>query len=122
MTVPAGVNGLPVNMSYPDQTYGSSRVGMLMTAPELNVLAGLSFDEQGVISRLTSQILSQRVSLELRDAYYRGTIRIQDLGISIPPQMRQLKVALGSGWSHGSRRPATQGRPAATGSVTSAGR
>jgi len=58
-------------------------------------LTVLSDDELSMGSRLRSHIESKRFTLQMHDSYYRGTARIQDLGISIPPSMRTLHVALG---------------------------
>lgn len=52
-------------------------------------------DEAGTVAALTDVIESRRFALKLRDAYYRGEQSISDLGISVPPQLRWLKVPLG---------------------------
>ena len=78
-----------------DDTYSSTVVGAPMPAVPLIGLGVLSDDQQALVTRLTAVVESQRFGLQLRDAYYRGTAAIKDLGIAISPQMSQLKVALG---------------------------
>lgn len=91
---PTGTDGLPVNMNQADSTFGVRQVGMPRPALVLPLLE-MSDSEQEMFDRLQSQVLSKRFQLELRDAYYRGTVQIQDLGISIPPSMRSLHTAIG---------------------------
>ncbi len=88
VTVPAGTD-----MSLPDRTFGVVSYGGAFAGS--TALANLSDDEQSMVSRLSSRILSQRYGMQLHDAYYRGTVAIKDLGIAVPPQLRHLKVALG---------------------------
>lgn len=97
MTVPfpTGTDGLPVDMNRADQTYGVTSYGPPSVASLVLPLISISEAERSTVARLTSRIDSKRFHLELRDAYYRGTVRIQDLGISIPPQMRNLHTAIG---------------------------
>lgn len=97
MTVtPTGASGLPVNMTASDVTYGSIGTHVAAhEAPAVLSLTKLSDHEQTLIQRGISEISSKRYRLELLDAFFRGTQRIADLGISIPPQMRGLRIALG---------------------------
>jgi hypothetical protein len=93
---PLSATGTPVDMTKPDHTYGTTPWGGLSAVSTIALpLVELSADEKDLVTRLDSLIQSKRFRLELRDAYYRGVNRIQDLGISIPPSMRNLKVALG---------------------------
>ena len=97
MTVtPIGPSGQSVDMTTADQTFGQlgNHIGA-QTAPAFLTLQQLSDAEQAMISRGITEITSKRYRLELHDAFFRGTQRIADLGISIPPQMRGLKIALG---------------------------
>lgn len=96
--LPIGQSGVPVNMTRADETYGVTAIngGWSGEIAAISVpLLRLAEDETALVSRLYSRAQSKRFHLELRDAYYRGTTRIQDLGISIPPTMRNLHVALG---------------------------
>jgi hypothetical protein len=84
------------DLTQADSTYGLVSYGTPSALlPALNTLGALSADEQAVLLHLMSAVESKRYQLEIRNAYYRGTMQIADLGIAIPPQMRQLKVALG---------------------------
>lgn len=83
----------PVDMTTADVTYSTQSYGARF-APALR-LVNLSDSEDATVRRLEAQISAHRYGMELHDSYYRGTVRIQDLGISIPPQMRQLHTALG---------------------------
>lgn len=59
--------------------------------PSLN----LSDDEQGAASWLAQRLFSVRPYLELRGYYYDGMQKMQDLGISIPPQLKGLRTVVG---------------------------
>src|SRR5664279_3678980 len=78
-----------------DSSYSVTSYGQASTRPETFNGSSLSDDEQSLVSRLVIQVQSKRYSLELRNAYYEGTFRIQDLGISVPPAMRGVRVAMG---------------------------
>jgi hypothetical protein len=93
--MPIGETGSPVNMDQPDQTYGVKAYGPSNVVSLDLPMIRLSDDEQAMVTRLTSLVESKRYGLELRDAHYRGTVRVQDLGISIPPSMRNVKIAPG---------------------------
>jgi hypothetical protein len=93
--LPLGSSGQSVDMTTPDNTYGISRFGQSNVTNLALPMVALSDEELAFVSRLTSRVLSKRYQLELRDAYYRGTVRIQDLGISIPPQMRNVHTVVG---------------------------
>lgn len=67
---------------------------MTVTIPELPTLA-LTDDEALLIDSLRSELVSARFQLELRDCYYNGEQVIQDLKISIPPQLRGLHTVIG---------------------------
>jgi hypothetical protein len=93
--MPTGVNGSPVDMDHADQTYGVKTYGP-SNVTSLNLpLVELSDDEQATVVRLTQLVESKRYGLELIDAYYRGNVHIQDLGISIPPQLRNVYTTTG---------------------------
>lgn len=65
-----------------------------MSTPTLPLLE-LSEDEHQTVQAMTSEVQERRFWLEVRDAYYRGEARIQDLGISVPPQLRGLHTVIG---------------------------
>ena len=85
--------------------------------PTLN----LSEEEQGTATWLAQRLFSVRPYLELRGYYYDGMQRMQDLGISIPPQLKGLRTVVG--WPAMSNRSLTEiGMPASGGSATPAAR
>lgn len=55
----------------------------------------LSDDERTLIARMRTQLQFERTPLALREAYYNGRQVVQDLHISIPPQLRGLHVVIG---------------------------
>jgi hypothetical protein len=59
--------------------------------PTLN----LSEEEQGTATWLAQRLFSVRPYLELRGYYYDGMQKMQDLGISIPPQLKGLRTVVG---------------------------
>ena len=59
--------------------------------PNLN----LSEDEQGTATWLAQRLFAVRPYIELRGLYYDGMQRMQDLGISIPPQLKGLRTVVG---------------------------
>jgi hypothetical protein len=89
VTVPA------VNMTAADSTYrrvsGESPFLVALSLPLLQ----LDDLEKGLVSRLAAKIVNKRFTMELHNAYYEGTFRVADLGISIPPVMRNVKTVLG---------------------------
>jgi hypothetical protein len=96
VTVPMLSDGVtPVDFNAADATYASSTVVPTAFAGTTLVLSQMSVDEEDLFRRLSLLVSSDRYNLQLRNAYYEGTARIRDLGISIPPQMRQLHTALG---------------------------
>lgn len=64
------------------------------SAPVLPSLT-LSEDEQAVMAGLHQKLGADRAVLNLRDAYYNGEQVINDLGISIPPELRDLHTVMG---------------------------
>ena len=56
---------------------------------------GLSDDEQATLKGLLAQLNAKRERNELRRRYYDGHNRLRDLGISIPPQLRNVEVVVG---------------------------
>ncbi|MFE9855597.1 phage portal protein [Streptomyces sp. NPDC005780] len=67
---------------------------MTISIPELP-LVNLSDDEHALIQMLRGDMLRDRWSLLLRDAYFNGEQLVRDLGISIPPQLRGLHTIIG---------------------------
>ncbi|WP_309140299.1 phage portal protein [Streptomyces sp. PKU-EA00015] len=65
-----------------------------MTTPTLPLI-GLSDDEKQILTMLRSDLMNQRLKLELLDAYFNGEQLIRDLGISIPPQLKGLHTVIG---------------------------
>lgn len=55
----------------------------------------LSADEQQAASLLAARLFGVRPHLELRGYYYDGLQKMQDLGISIPPQLKGLRTVAG---------------------------
>lgn len=55
----------------------------------------LSEDEQSAATWLAQRLFSVRPYLELRGYYYDGLQKMQDLGISIPPQLQGLRTVVG---------------------------
>lgn len=55
----------------------------------------LSEDEQASMTWLAQRLFSVRPYLELRGYYYDGLQKMQDLGISIPPQLQGLRTVVG---------------------------
>ena len=64
---------------------------MTVSIPELPLL-NLSDDELALINTLRADMLRDRWSLLLRDAYFNGEQLVRDLGISIPPQLKSLRA------------------------------
>lgn len=58
-------------------------------------LSTLSPPEQDYVSYLSLQLSTRRFDHDLHDAYYNGEMRIADLGISIPPALRNLRTVMG---------------------------
>lgn len=54
----------------------------------------LSDDDKATISRLTSQIWRHRRQVELLDAYYEGTQRLEHIGIAVPPELRRFETVV----------------------------
>lgn len=66
----------------------------IATVPGLPAVS-LSPDEAQIASFLATRLFDRRASLELPQLYYDGLQKMQDLGISIPPQLRNLRTVLG---------------------------
>lgn len=66
-------------------------------APQSPLLPSLSLSdsEQAIAGQLVSRLFAARPHLELRGYYYDGMQRMQDLGISIPPQLKNLRTVVG---------------------------
>ncbi|MEV6548001.1 phage portal protein [Streptomyces sp. NPDC051597] len=67
---------------------------MTITSPDIP-LTFLSDDELALINTLRADLLRDRWSLLLRDAYFNGEQLVRDLGISIPPQLKGLHTVIG---------------------------
>lgn len=67
---------------------------MTVSIPDLPLLH-LSDDEMALINVLRADLMRDRWSLQLRDAYFNGEQLVRDLGISIPPQLRGLHTVIG---------------------------
>lgn len=55
----------------------------------------LSDDDANLASFLTQKLFSQRPALQLTDLYYDSEQKMQDLGISIPPSLKNLRTVIG---------------------------
>ena len=58
-------------------------------------LTGLSEVEADVVNALSAQLDGFTAANRLKTAYYEGTKRLADLGISIPPEMRHVDTVIG---------------------------
>ena len=67
---------------------------MTVSIPELPLVT-LSDDELALVQMLRADMLRDRWSLQLRDAYFNGEQLVRDLGISIPPQLKGLHTIIG---------------------------
>jgi hypothetical protein len=67
------------------------------SGPSIATLPSLSLDgdEQSVANWLATRLFSTRPYLELTGYYYNGLQKMQDLGISIPPQLKGLRTVVG---------------------------
>jgi hypothetical protein len=95
VSVPTTAAGLPVDMQRVDDTYGSISGPQDTSTAIVLPLLRLTDDEAALVDKLAAQVLAKRFRMELHNAYYEGSYRIADLGISVPPQMRTLRIALG---------------------------
>lgn len=64
----------------------------LASATGLNVL---STDEKNLISKLSNQLLAKRSGNLTNQAYYDQKVLLKDLGISLPPQLKNMESVLG---------------------------
>lgn len=78
-------------------TDGTPSPLFMSSAPVYASLPSLSLsdDEQTAASWLAQRLFSVRPYLELRGYYYDGLQKMQDLGISIPPQLKGLRTVVG---------------------------
>lgn len=65
-----------------------------ITTPTLPALQ-LSDDDAATASVLAQRLFTTRGPLEVADLYYDGLQKMQDLGISIPPQLKNLRTIIG---------------------------
>jgi SPP1 Gp6-like portal protein len=70
-------------------------VSTLVTAPAFNILGGLSAAEEALRLRLISQLARVRKANRRQYDYYEGARRVRDLGIAIPPHLRDLEAVAG---------------------------
>jgi hypothetical protein len=56
---------------------------------------GLNPEEAALVSKLSDKLEAKRVRNEKRKAYYDGTNRVRQLGISIPPQLQRIETVVG---------------------------
>lgn len=63
-------------------------------APALPLLT-LSDDESQMMTALRTRLMEHRFGLEMRDLYFNAQQRVRDLGISIPPQLKNLHTVIG---------------------------
>jgi hypothetical protein len=94
VSVPTNAAGLPVDMQRVEDTYSAFSLEDPRPAVVLPLLR-LTDDETALVEKLAAAVLAKRYRMELHNAYYEGSYRIADLGISVPPQMRNLRIALG---------------------------
>ena len=66
-----------------------------MSLGALPRLPALTEDEQTMLARMWARITAKQAKNMLLDTYYEGHRVFQDLGISVPPQMRNVRAALG---------------------------
>lgn len=55
---------------------------------------GLTYDEQSLIAGLATKLTAFAPEMELRNSYYNGLQRIHDLGIAIPPKLKNLRTVV----------------------------
>lgn len=55
---------------------------------------GLSDDEQRLVTGLSLKLSLQSVDMLINDEYYNGTQRLQNLGVSIPQQLRNIRTVV----------------------------
>lgn len=58
-------------------------------------LTGLSQHEQDAVQRLLDRLSRHASANSLKTAYYEGSNRLRDMGISIPPEMRDVETVIG---------------------------
>jgi hypothetical protein len=94
MTMPALYVGAtePDGSHAPDGTVTRVTRGGLGSA---SLVPGLTEDEDRMLAALDTMIRDAEGDLDLLDAYYNSTQRIEDLGISIPPQLSDLRTVIG---------------------------
>lgn len=80
MSLPAG-NAISQSVAFP--TYP--------TLPNLH----LSDEDASLVQWMSARLFLQRPLIELPGLYYDGQQRMQDLGISIPPQLKDLRTVVG---------------------------
>lgn len=67
------------------------QLGANLGAPQVE---GLSVDEQAMTVALAGKLSSQNIDSLIRYAYYDGTQRMQNLGVSVPPQLAGVRTVV----------------------------
>jgi hypothetical protein len=78
-------------MTQPVGPYFPTSTAFVPTLPALNI----SDDEQAILSWLQRRLIDIRGALLVSGRYYDGEQRVQDLGISIPKNLQNLRVPVG---------------------------
>lgn len=78
-------------MTVPSVSLFPSLAGAAFPAPSI---PGLSDDEAALVRGLSNKLTYQAPHMLIRDAYYNGEQRLQDLGISIPPQLAGVRTVV----------------------------
>jgi hypothetical protein len=68
-----------------------SQVGATFPAPSI---PELSDDEQRLVTGLSTKLTYLSTPMLIHNAYYNGTQRLQDLGISVPPQLSGIRTVV----------------------------
>ena len=87
----------------------------LVTAPQI---PGLSLSDQTLVNKLVGQITAKARRNQVRRKYYDHKAALRDLGIAIPPQLKDVSTVLGwpaKGVDSMSRRTVLEGLPSSTG-------
>jgi hypothetical protein len=66
-------------------------IGAYLPAP---AIGGLSDQEQALVTGLSTKLAVQSVRMLVRNAYYEGTQRLYQLGISIPPALAGIRTVV----------------------------
>lgn len=78
-------------MAQPSVSLMLPMTGSMVGAPQVT---GLSDDEQSLLTGLAFRLTTQSVYSSLRYAYYDGLQRMQNMGISVPPQLAGVRTVV----------------------------